>query len=90
MSKAAALGYALLCVGLAVSCYVIHLSICGSSFLFIALPLGGLWLYKFTRDRSIIRNARIEAAREPAQLAPSMTSPGSERLFVPPPLDRRS
>ena len=79
----------LLCVGLAIGCYVLSWSIAGLFFTVLSLMLSSVWSYKFIRDRGIIQQARLESGRRPEVIAPPMTSPGSNRLFVPPPLDRR-
>ena len=48
----------------------------------------GIWLYKYQRDHNIIANAQKEQAKgaQTSQTMPPMTSKGSCRLFVPPPL----
>src|SRR5258707_12067971 len=60
----------------------------GVMFLFYALIYGCIWLYKFNRDRKIVERAQSGAQHEPVAPVIEMTSPGSSRLFVPPPLDR--
>ena len=61
---------------------------------------GGVWLYKFNRDQKIVEAAAakstLHAASQYEELPPPrtlsqppMTSKGSNRLFVPPPLTDR-
>ena len=90
MSKTQALGWALGCLIAGPLLIFTHLPMfvfCGGSALTSGIIFAIIWCYKFSRDRGIIQNARLEAEQEPA-LMPPMTSPGSSRLFVPPPLDR--
>jgi len=60
----------------------------GLTLLMYALIYGGIWFFKFRRDRRLLDSANI-AQQQPAEIEPPVTSPGSSRLFVPPPLDRR-
>ncbi len=60
----------------------------GLMFLFYALIYGCIWLYKFNRDKRITAQSKV-ASSQPLETTPEMTSPGSSRLFVPPPLDRQ-
>lgn len=46
-----------------------------------------VWLTKYMRDAAL--KAQSEAIEISEPLPPVMTSPGSSRLFVPPPVDRR-
>lgn len=89
MSKFKTIAWAVFCVGLAVLLAFAHMGI------FVLLPLiyaglfGCIAAYKIVRDHGIISNARIGNKQNPVQLPPpAMTSKGSNRLFVPPPLDR--
>ena len=50
--------------------------------------LGSIAAYKFHRDRGIIQRARIGSEHPAKAITPPMTSPGSNRLFVPQPLER--
>ena len=89
MSKAQSLGWATLCAVTAFACYAIPgLSLFGTFALIVAIFFGGLTVYKFDRDQNIIMKAKLDAVQEPKQLTVEMTSPGSNRLFVPKPLDR--
>lgn len=90
MSKAITLSWALMCIALAIASYSVGLIVWALPLLLIGLMFTLLWAYKFVRDRGIISRARREAERAPTPTTPPMTSHGSQRLFVPPPLDRRS
>jgi hypothetical protein len=48
---------------------------------------GGIWLHKAQRDLNIISQARQEKVETPKVSAIPMTSKGSHRLFVPPPIN---
>ena len=52
-----------------------------------AVLFGSIWLYKFQRDFNIIYQARLEKVETPKVSAIPMTSKGSHRLFVPPPIN---
>lgn len=62
-------------------------SIAGMFFIWSAI-YGCIWFYKFNRDQQIVERAQLGAQQEPVKQVIEMTSPGSSRLFVPPPLDR--
>lgn len=52
-----------------------------------AVLFGSIWLYKYRRDFNIIAQARLEKEKTPnIPTLPPMTSSGSRRLFVPPPI----
>ena len=87
MSKFQALKWAVLCIALAILFGVIHLSMCIAPFLILALVFGCISGAKYYRDYNLAHTA--SKAPPTAQLMPPMTSPGSHRLFVPDPLDRR-
>jgi hypothetical protein len=62
---------------------------CAAPFLGIALFYGAVAYYKHVRDVKIIHQAEQEQLAAPAPMVlPPMTTKGSNRLFVPPPLDR--
>ncbi len=65
-----------------------NLAVIGGAFLCYAFIYGCIWFYKFNRDRKIVERAQLGARQEPVAPVIEMTSPGSSRLFVPPPLDR--
>jgi hypothetical protein len=52
-----------------------------------AVLFGSIWLYKYRRDFNIIAQARLEKLETPKASVIPMTSKGSRRLFVPPPLN---
>lgn len=91
LSKRRAINLALLCVVLSVLFTVWFLPPCLLGSVLLGLIFGGIWLAKHERDFQYIIAAKADA--EQALLAPPapplMTTPGSQRLFVPPPLDRR-
>ena len=61
----------------------------GLGLLFYALLYGCIWLYKYDRDQRLVGQAKLEAKQAPEAIMPPMSSPGSSRLFVPPPLNRQ-
>jgi hypothetical protein len=65
-----------------------NLAVIGGAFLCYAFIYGCIWFYKFNRDRKIIERAQVGAQQAPVAPVIEMTSPGSSRLRVPPPLDR--
>ena len=65
-----------------------NLAAIGGMFLFYAFIYGCIWFYKYNRDQKIVERAQLEAQQMPVTPVIEMTSPGSSRLFVPPPLDR--
>jgi len=90
MSKGKTLAWTLFCVGLTIICAYANMSYVTLAPLSWAVMLGAIAAYKFIRDHGIISNARVYRGHTPVQLPPlAMTSKGSTRLFVPPPLDRR-
>lgn len=90
MSKAETLNCVLLCITLAIASYAVGLMVYALPLLLIGFMFTLLLTYKFVRDRGIISRARREAERAPTATTPPITSQGSQHLFVPPPLDRRS
>ena len=89
MSKRQALANVAICLGLAAVFFILQLSGCGTFFLLLAIWPAMVWCVKFARDQHRIDKLRGEGEQQQATLPPPMTSPGSSRLFVPPPLDRR-
>lgn len=88
MSKGKALSLAAIAVLFAVLLLPVQLG-CSAIFLGIALFYGLVFYYKHSRDTKIIHQAEQEQLAAPApMLLPPMTTKGSNRLFVPPPLDR--
>jgi hypothetical protein len=57
------------------------------AFLAGAVLFGSIGLYKFQRDFNIVSQARQEKVETPKVTAIPMTSKGSHRLFVPPPIN---
>ncbi len=57
------------------------------AFLAGTVLFGSICLYKFQRDFNIISQARQEKVETPNVSAIPMTSKGSHRLFVPPPIN---
>lgn len=51
-----------------------------------AVLFGSIWLYKYRRDFNIVSQARLEKLETPKVSTIPMTSKGSRRLFVPPPI----
>ena len=89
-SKAVTLAWAAFCAVLAIVLMNLNLGPCAVTALIYAGFMASIAAYKFRRDWRIVHAAEINAAKAPAQLLePSMTSPGSSRLFVPPPLNER-
>jgi hypothetical protein len=91
VSKIAAFWAAVGWVVFSVPLFVIHIDVCGQAFLVFAALYGSIWGYKFYRDKMIVADAdyaRSQQRRIPqsVQHTPPMTSKGSDRLFVPPPL----
>lgn len=52
-----------------------------------SITYGIIWFLKFDRDRLTIEQSKA-ASQKQVEAAPSMTSAGSNRFFVPEPLDR--
>jgi len=89
MSKRQALKNVAICLGLAALFFIIQLSGCGTIFLLLAIWPFLVWCVKFARDQQRIGKLREASEQPPATLpVPPMSSSGSSRLFVPPPLDR--
>jgi hypothetical protein len=86
VSKTQTFLWAMLCLGLGIVLMVIGLGIISPAFFVVAVGFGLRWGYQFLRDISLANAMPEEIGTE--ELPPSMTSPGSSRLFVPPPLDR--
>lgn len=57
------------------------------AFLAGTVLFGSIWLYKYRRDFNIVSQARQEKVETPKVSAIPMTSKGSHRLFVPPPIN---
>jgi hypothetical protein len=88
MSKIKTIAWAVFCVVLAILLAYIQLGIFSIVALTYAGFLGCIAAYKFVRDRGIIQHTRIESEHPAKAIMPPMTSPGSNRLFVPQPLER--
>ncbi len=86
MSKAQALGWAFVCGLAALCCHLIGFVYLDLTALIGALGFTVLWFAKYLRDKRIVTQSQMEQEAEPKALPPVMTSPGSARLFVPPPL----
>ena len=88
MSKGKALSLAAIAVLFAVLLLPVQLG-CALPFLGVAVFYGLVFYYKHRRDHRIVERAQQEHLAAPApMLLPPMTSKGSNRLSVPPPLDR--
>ncbi len=92
MSKAKALKYTILWAVLAAILLIAHITLFGTFFALLAVISLITWLMKAMRDEATIQEAGARQKHEATRLPelPAMTSKGSDRLFVPPPLDRRS
>ncbi len=81
---------AIVLLGLAIALAQTSIGGCALILVFMALVYGGIAAYKYQRDFNIIADAKVMDIRlNQAHIAPPMSSPGSTRLFVPPPIDRR-
>jgi hypothetical protein len=87
MSKTQTLIWAIVCIGGAIFWFMVNLAILGAFCLMVAAVFG-LWT-AFQRIRDYGLAHAVEAAQDTSELTPPMTSPGSKRLFVPQPLDKR-
>ncbi len=92
MSKGKALAFVALALFLAMLCLPVHLYACMFPFIGAAMVFGAIAYAKYMRDRNMIASAKQEQLLASRQLPapPPMSSKGSSRLFVPPPIDRRS
>ncbi len=89
MSRTQALSSAIISGMLTVGCLLLHLGACFVPFLISAIVFSLIVHSKHRRDLRIIHEAEEHhhlAARLPA-VKPPMSSQGSDRLFVPPPLE---
>jgi uncharacterized protein (DUF58 family) len=90
VSKRKVMWLALLCAALSVLFIIWQVYVCLLASLALGVIFASVWYGKHARDQQYIVEA--EAANRQAILAspvsPLMTSPGSSRLFVPPPIDR--
>ena len=86
MSKFQTFAWALICLGLGILLFFVHLGICSTIFIIYASLLGSIAAYKFIRDRGIISQAKQANAQPPRIAAPAMTGKSTSRLFVPEPL----
>lgn len=90
MSKPQALAWAIVAGITAICCWFIPtFSVVGTMAAAVCMGFLLLYAYKMWRDHVLVTNAELED-HKPVQITPEMTSPGSSRLFVPQPLDRRS
>lgn len=90
MSKYQTLALALLLLGATVLVALSPLYFCIVVPIIGVLMFGSLTTYQYVRDWHIINKARTDTTASSMLLPPpAMTSPGSTRLFVPPPLERR-
>ncbi len=90
MSKQQTLSLALLLLGAFVLLALSPFYVCTGVPLIGVLIFGSLTTYQYMRDWHIINKARTDTtASSMLSPPPAITSPGSTRLFVPPPLERR-
>ena len=89
MSKAKALLWAFIWTGIAFLFLYWQLSGCFFIFLLIGLSFAMIAALKYRRDGRLIAEAEQLQYLPPPAVLPPMSSPNSNRLFVPPPLDRR-
>lgn len=89
MTKTKAIGWAVLFGALTIICLPSQTYACAFPFLIAALAFGLIAYKKHQRDTNIIAEADRQQATASRQLpVPAMTSKGSNRLFVPPPLQQ--
>ena len=91
MHKIVALSLAVFCGACFVLSTIWGLSACQATFRIVGIIFGAMAYSKYRRDArlaAISRRAELESAKRP-QLAPSMSSQGSSRLFVPPSLKQK-
>lgn len=90
MSKVKALWLAIGSIVLVAVFMVAQQVTCMYMFVIFALVFGAIAFYKYARDARIVNQAETEQlqAADRLPLPPQMTSKGSSRLFVPPPLDK--
>jgi hypothetical protein len=89
MSKGKALLKAVIAFGLAFLFLYWQINGCFFIFLLISLPFAVIAALKYRRDWRITAEAEQLQYLPPPAVLPPMSSPNSNRLFVPPPLDRR-
>ncbi|HVB24073.1 MAG TPA: hypothetical protein VNG51_19200 [Ktedonobacteraceae bacterium] len=90
MSKTKALLYAGMWIGIAILFFWWQIPDLPIVCLFLACPFVMIAGYKYRRDWKLIEAAERAELNQPLTPAlPMMSSPNSNRLFVPPPLDRR-
>ncbi len=88
MSKSKAMLYAAVAALVACLFLPMQLYACFWVFLFVAAIYGCIGYYKHRRDSRLVQQVLQEQATASHELVlPPMTSKGSNRLFVPPPLD---
>ena len=89
MSKTHALGWATVAGITAVSCWLISgLGYIGTTAFIVFVGFMLLYCYKRYSHARLLEEAKAEAQKKPAVIAPVKTSTGSSHLFVPKPLDR--
>jgi len=87
MSKSHALKWAIVCGIVAGCCYLIQgLAVIGTSSLIVCACFLLYYGYKLWSHQIKVAEAKAAARKEPVAQTIEMTSPGSSRLFVPPPL----
>ena len=89
MSKLQALGWAIVCGVIAICCHAIGLSYFDAAALIGSIGFLLLFLSKVWRDSQIAANTETDNTGDQHILPPTMSSPGSHRLFVPDPLEDR-
>lgn len=91
ISKRAAVTVTIFCAGMAMVLFIAQAAACAWPFLMGAVVYGCIAYFKQARDVKIVHESRqVQQQNTTAdQLPPPMSSPGSHRLFVPPPLQHR-
>jgi hypothetical protein len=87
MSKLKALTLTIICAIAAVALFTQQDYTQMWAFLAGTVLFGSIWAYKDWRDFNIVSQARQEKVETPKVSAIPMTSKGSHRLFVPPPIN---
>lgn len=87
MSKTQTLIWTIVCVGAAIFCLVIGLGIVSPACFVVGAGFGLRCCYQFLRDYGLAH--AVDESQDKVEATPMITSPGSNRLFVPPPLDKR-
>jgi hypothetical protein len=88
MSKWKALIITIVCAITAVGGFTQQAYMPSLAFAVGAVLFGSIWLYKYRRDFNIVSQARLVKVKTTLKPSlPPMTSQGSRRLFVPPPIN---